>query len=329
MEEVKLILKQHVDNNTVEMNKPGLCIAVRRRHLWKDSKLVLARSSNDYSMGMQVTFVSEAAVDEGGPRRENFRLVLSELARNNALFDGDCDRRVLRHNLIELGSNSFLIAGRIMALSLVYGGPAPHFLARAVAEYILAIRPYSVSVDDIPDSTVRQDVIKVIGICYCFEHLIVIHIFLQLHDVKSVEEMRDLLDGDLFDLRCTCGITGPSANFKLKDATDIIRSFCLHFVIHSAKSELDQLKEGMQTLNLLSTMQSHPQLFLPLLTISNKKGISADELISLFKVKQWSPEGSNDRESEEAVIFNWQYYIRETAGKAFAMKLGIIMLLLL
>ena len=108
MEGFESILKQHVDNNTIEMDEPGLCIAVRRRHLWKDSKLVLARSSNDYSMGMRVTFVLESAVDEGWPRREYFRFVLAELARNNALSDGNSDRRVLRHNLIELEGNSLL-----------------------------------------------------------------------------------------------------------------------------------------------------------------------------------------------------------------------------
>ena len=36
--------------------------------------------------------MSEAALDEGGPRREYFRLVLGEIANNNA---GNLQRRVL------------------------------------------------------------------------------------------------------------------------------------------------------------------------------------------------------------------------------------------
>lgn len=48
-------------------------------------KLVLSRRNNVYSGGVHVTFISEAAVDEGRPRREFFRLVLAELAHNNAL----------------------------------------------------------------------------------------------------------------------------------------------------------------------------------------------------------------------------------------------------
>ena len=101
--------------------------------------------------------MSEAAVDEGGPRREYFRLVLGELANNNALFDGGFQRRILRQNLIELEGSSYLLAGCIMALSLIYGGPPPHFLARAIAEYFLGITRYTVSIEDVPEYCVHQN----------------------------------------------------------------------------------------------------------------------------------------------------------------------------
>ena len=110
-------------------------------------------------MGMRVTFVSEAAVDEGGPRREYFRLVLGELANNNTLFDGGFQRRILRHNLIQLEGSSYLLAGCIMALSLIYGGPPPHFFARA--EYFLGITPYTVSIEDVPEYCVHQKLLRV------------------------------------------------------------------------------------------------------------------------------------------------------------------------
>jgi len=67
--------------------KISLCMAIRRHHIWKDTKVVLSRRNNVYSGGVGVTFISEAVVDEGRPRREFFRLVLAELEHNNALFD--------------------------------------------------------------------------------------------------------------------------------------------------------------------------------------------------------------------------------------------------
>ena len=132
--------------------------------------------------------------------------------------------------------------------------------------------------------------------------------------MKTEDEMRSLLDGDLFDLRCTCDITVSSKNLKFKDLPELIRSLCLHFVIYSAKSELDQLREALQVLNLPSVMQSNSTLFMPLFIGSNRPQLTADSLLGLFKVKSWSPEGSNSREYEEAVIFNWENYVQETKG---------------
>lgn len=71
------------------------------------------------------------------------------------------------------------------------------------------------------------------------------------------------MDGDLFDLRCNCGITVPSTNFKM-DIPEIVHS--LHFLIYSVKAELDQLKDGLETLSLLSAMQAHPHEYFPSLS---------------------------------------------------------------
>ena len=70
----------------------------------------------------------------------------------------------------------------------------------------------------------------------------------------------------------------------------------------------------MGTLDVLTVMQGNSSQFLSLFLGNNRLNLSADELIGLLKVKEWSPEGSNSRQSEEAVIFNWENYVRETAG---------------
>ena len=61
-------------------------------------------------------------------------------------------------------------------------------------------------------------------------------------------------------------------------------------------------------------MQNNSAHFLPLFLGSNQSKLTADTLLGLLKVKEWSPEGSNSRESEEAVMFNWENYLREAEG---------------
>ena len=43
---MNVVLKKHISDNTIELEDPSVCITVRRRHLWKDPKIVL---SNSYS----------------------------------------------------------------------------------------------------------------------------------------------------------------------------------------------------------------------------------------------------------------------------------------
>ena len=47
-------------------------ITIRRNHIWRDAVRAMSRSSFDPSRCVQVTFIGEQAVDDGGPRREFF-----------------------------------------------------------------------------------------------------------------------------------------------------------------------------------------------------------------------------------------------------------------
>ena len=56
-------------------------------------------------------------------------------------------------------------------------------------------------------------------------------------------------------------------------------------------------------------------LFMPLFLGSSLPQLSVDALLTLFKVREWSPEGSNNREVEKGVILNWENYVREAEGR--------------
>lgn len=72
-------------------------IVVRRGHLLDDAIEAL-RFGFDESKHIRVRFVDDPAVDEGGPRREFFMLLMGTISNSGSLIDGPPDRRVLRHN---------------------------------------------------------------------------------------------------------------------------------------------------------------------------------------------------------------------------------------
>ena len=111
---------------------------------------------------IQITFVGEPAVDTGDPLREFLYLLLSSISRNNSLFCGDETSRVPTHNIVELEKRTYYHVGKMIAVSLIRGGPAPRFFASAVADYIVyGVQKVKPCIEDIPDHLVKEKMIKV------------------------------------------------------------------------------------------------------------------------------------------------------------------------
>ena len=111
-------------------------------------------------------FFGEQAVDEGGPTREFFCLVLRDVFSRSGLFTGYPDHVVPVHNVEPLENNKFFIVGIMIATSLVQGGESPSSYANTVADTLVFgdVRS-AVCLEDIPDYTVRSTLKEVRLLC--------------------------------------------------------------------------------------------------------------------------------------------------------------------
>ena len=67
-----------------------------------------------------------------------------------------------RVNAVELKKQTYTKVGEMLATSLVYRGPAPHFFSEAVADYMLyGMDKVRVTINDVPDGDVRAKLVKV------------------------------------------------------------------------------------------------------------------------------------------------------------------------
>ena len=107
-------------------------ITIRRNHIWKDAVHAMSRSSFDPSRCVKVTFVSEEAVDDGGPRHEFFSLALQEVTEDGTIFQGPQCICFFMHNVQGLISRKFFYAGMLVAVSLANGGPGLACLSETV-----------------------------------------------------------------------------------------------------------------------------------------------------------------------------------------------------
>ena len=134
---------------------------VRRRHVLDDSFLRFNAGFKENKY-IKVTFAAEAAVDEGGPLREYFRLLLGEIAKKNSMFCGDEECRVPVHNMDMWKKKSYYSIGAMLAASLVHGGPAPKFFAKAVADYfVYGMSGVRATPEDIPNFDIQLKILKV------------------------------------------------------------------------------------------------------------------------------------------------------------------------
>lgn len=94
---------------------------------------------------------SEGAVDLGGPTREFLTLVIDWLA-NSQLFCG---------NAACLDNLEYLYAGKITALSLVYGGPGLHFFFPCLYDALVnGVDKVQATVDDACDQELKSSLQK-------------------------------------------------------------------------------------------------------------------------------------------------------------------------
>lgn len=93
------------------------------------------------------------------------------MCENGSLFAGRSTERTLVHNVLALESKDYLIVGRLIALSLIYGGPSPHFFSSSVVAYLLNEPLNTSMVNEIADGTLQSLLCKVsISIIITFYH---------------------------------------------------------------------------------------------------------------------------------------------------------------
>ena len=66
-------------------------------------------------------------MDDCGPLREFFRLLMLEIKNNANLFCGSENEKSLTHNVLVLQRKEYYYVGKCIALYLSYDGSVPHF----------------------------------------------------------------------------------------------------------------------------------------------------------------------------------------------------------
>ena len=266
-------------------------LKVRRSCLWEDTLAKMKRVNSDFLNGIvTVQFIGEPAVDEGGPRKEFFFLVHKHMQQLSSLFTGPPTSRRFVHNMIALQREEYLHYGVISALSLYQGSPGPAMFAAPIVDYILygKLDAVKVCVSDLTNGKVKTT----------------------LEELEAITDPVKFKQEASFNtpLRFKAGYTKPIVAFE--DKEEFIRCICLHQLILSTQSEIDQFIKGLTTNGILDVIRNNPDKSRKLLQHDNNDRLTAEIVDSQFHCI-FSDHGSNKRASEEAIAFNFSHYLED------------------
>ena len=133
-----------------------------------------------------------------------------------------------------------------------------------------------------------------------------------------------MLDSPEYEFRHDCGVTQAGFSVKFEDQSKIISAFCRHFAIFAAVAEIEQMLQGLETLEFGSLLRRYPHLFRQIFK-PDIQPITADFIQDFFEVK-YSPVGSNKRHVEENIIMHWITYLHDIECTLLNMCYVVILL---
>ena len=143
--------KEQILSTLKPTNNIPLRISVRREDIFEDSIAFFKKRDYDINKPVVVCFEGKAVVDGGGLGREYFPLLLKSIlspCTQFKLFEGTS--LLCNHCTTQM----FKVAGRMIAASIVNGGPSFPYLSPAVYKYLTSKSTENV----LPDIT-RSDVV--------------------------------------------------------------------------------------------------------------------------------------------------------------------------
>ncbi|MED6255751.1 hypothetical protein ATANTOWER_014489 [Ataeniobius toweri] len=145
--------------------------------------------------------------------------------------------------------DEYSLAGKMIAMSIVHGGPGPNFLSRDLVSYISGQSSFHSSVADVTDEEIGK-------------------VLQEIQKASSLQTLRDLMVQHSTMLQTA----GCFKHVKsLEEKHSIVKEYLRWYIIDRNHSAIERFKNGLATLQVLTALQQYPLVLTPVLCHSKKK----------------------------------------------------------
>ncbi|CAI5668462.1 G2/M phase-specific E3 ubiquitin-protein ligase-like isoform X2 [Oreochromis niloticus] len=273
---------------------------ISRSDVWDGAVRGFRRSTYSDNNDLFIKFNDDAGcfeegLDMGGPRREFLTLLMSHL-RNRPIFDGPPDRRYLVYNSRAAMEDEYFLAGKMIAVSIVNGGPAPHFLSKNLVNRMIGDPSFSATIEDVKDEEIGK----------------VLH---QVLEAESDEVLQNLIlqNSTIFQT------AGCLRSVKTCEKQGFVEEYLKWYIIEKNESAIQRFKDGLDSLHFFTAVQQYPSVLAPLLYMTYKT-LTASDMENIFR-PSLSPAGSNRQQKEALTLGFWADYLLDCEEKVTAVSL--------
>ena len=260
-------------------------ITIQRKNIMSSTIRAVSRPSFTFLRRLLVNFSGEDAVDGGGPKREFFRLLMRSV-KEMGILEGHW----FSHDISLLKDNKYALAGKLIAWSLLQGGPGPICLSDE-GHNLLCEKPYSsdAAIKDVSDEQPK----------------------LILHNIQNCVTEKDFATvikkhGDEIS-----GL-GFSRIYlsKLNEKDDIVFGLLRQYYVFRVHAVIDQFFSGMDYVaSVGEIVRKHFPVFASYFS-AKVDPFTLLQFKALCKIF-WSPKASNATAAEESTIYCWEAYLQD------------------
>uniref|UniRef100_F7BSS9 G2/M-phase specific E3 ubiquitin protein ligase n=1 Tax=Monodelphis domestica TaxID=13616 RepID=F7BSS9_MONDO len=216
-------------------------LSINKDNIWDSTIKGFRRRNFNPSDTIEVLFCN-GNENINGSKHEFLSLLMGHL-ESSSLFEGSMSKN-LSFNSEALKENLYYEAGRMIAISLVHGGPPPFLFSKTLFN-CLVYGPENTepTLEDVEDNNVIEIITKIKS-------------SKNLTHLKSA--VRDCFEY-LSQIGCLRLVT------MLSDKDMLVKDILMSHVIKRVKAPLDSFQEGLKTLDVLEKMQKYPEAFYSIL----------------------------------------------------------------
>lgn len=246
-----------------QIKKKAKRLHINKENVWNSALQGFRNKRFNPTYTIEIAYVNEHDLIGGeyqGSRHEFLSLLMLRL-ENSQLFEGSLSKN-LSLNSQALKENLYFEAGKMVAISLVHGGPSLGFFSKTLFNCI-AYGPENTQpiLEDVSDFDVAQIIIRI-------------------KTATNVMELSSIINeycNYLELIGCLRILT------SLNDKYVLVKDILVYHVIKRVQAPLESFKQGLKTLGVLEKIQTYPEVFCDIFC-HKPMNLSAEILSDLFIV---------------------------------------------